>query len=98
MTTRSDSAKRKSSTKKNTNGIKALIMAASLGITLGGWGILATGQTQTAQASSQPAQVIVPTTNSTTQSSGGTNSSRISSRSNASSAAVSPLARTRSSR
>ncbi len=47
------------SAKKNTNGIKMLIMVGSLAGTLAGWGILATGQAQSSGAL-QPAAVVQP--------------------------------------
>ncbi len=50
---------RKPASKKNTTGVKAMIMAASVGITLGGWGILAAGQVQNAQAAPS-SQAFIP--------------------------------------
>jgi hypothetical protein len=47
------------STKKNTTGIKMLIMVGSLAGTLAGWGILATGQAQS-NGTLQTAAVVQP--------------------------------------
>lgn len=44
--------------KKSATGIKAFIMAASLAITLGGWGILAVGQSQGFVASAQQSPAV----------------------------------------
>jgi len=56
----------KKTTKSNgTNGIKALIMAGSLAVTLGGWGILAAGQLQNTVATvAQPQAIVQPVNNS----------------------------------
>lgn len=51
---------RKPAQKKNTTGVKAMIMAASVGITLGGWGILAAGQVQNVQAAAPSSQAFIP--------------------------------------
>lgn len=45
--------------KKSGAGIKALIMAASLAATIGGWGILAIGQTNDALATTAQPQALV---------------------------------------
>ena len=55
----------KKTTKSNgTNGIKALIMAGSLAVTLGGWGILAAGQLQNTVATVAQPQAIAQPANS----------------------------------
>ncbi len=97
METRSNPTRRVSS-KKGTNGIKALIMAASLGITLGGWGILASEQVPNTQASAQALPGSASTTGAATQLSQGANSTTSIRRSSGLAASTSPLARTRSSR
>lgn len=61
--------KRTKPIKKGRAGLKALIMAASLGATICGWGILAFGQAQNATAANvQPQPATVQSTNSSTQS------------------------------
>jgi hypothetical protein len=47
--------------KKNATGMKAFIMAASLGITMGGWGLLAIGQTQNVTTNALPSQSVTTT-------------------------------------
>ncbi len=85
--------------KKSTTGVKALIMAASLAITVGGWGILATQQTQGTLAGTQPAQITSPSTSSTTQLDGNANAnSSTVTTSRRSSSQFNAVARTRSSR
>jgi hypothetical protein len=50
--------------KKSATGIKALIMAASLAITIGGWGVLAVGQSQNMLTSAQQSPAISSTSRS----------------------------------
>lgn len=51
MANQSHSTRRPASAQKSATGLKALIMAASVALTLGGWGVLAANQTQDALAS-----------------------------------------------
>ena len=53
MTRQTDSMKRTASARKSGTGIKAIIMAASLAATIGGWGILAVGQVNDATVAMQ---------------------------------------------
>lgn len=93
MYNQTDSTKRTARPNKRGAGIKALIMAASLAMTIGGWGILAVGQAGNALAAGQPA------TNSTSQNSTRSVSSTSSvSQSTASISRPNAVARTRSSR
>jgi hypothetical protein len=66
MTRQSESMKRTASARKSGTGIKALIMAASLAATLGGWGILAAGQVAAATAM-QPSPLIAQSGSTTIQ-------------------------------
>jgi hypothetical protein len=66
MPNQTNSTKRMVSAKKSGVGLKALIMAASVGITLGGWGILAANQAQNALAAAPQSQAFVQSANSTT--------------------------------
>ncbi len=103
MGTQTNPVRWKANTKSAT-GVKALIMAASVAMTLGGWGILAVGQINDAQASvpASPAatQVTSPSTTTSTQASSPTTTSSNSSTSISSlitSSSLNPVARTRSS-
>jgi len=75
MSSQTNSTRRTVPAKKSGTGLKALIMAASVGITLGGWGILAASQAQNALAATSQSQAFVPTTNSTAQTFSSANSS-----------------------
>ena len=77
MTKQTDSVKRTAPARKSGTGIKAIIMAASLAATIGGWGILAVGQVndtavamQQSPAIAQPGGTTIqnnlPATNQTT--------------------------------
>jgi len=67
MANQTNSTRRTASAKKSGTGLKALIMAASVALTLGGWGILAATQAQDAVASVPPASVSAQPANSTDQ-------------------------------
>jgi len=54
-----NSTVRRPAANKSARGIKALIMAASLAITLGGWGMLAAGQAAN-NAANAPAPAVQP--------------------------------------
>jgi hypothetical protein len=84
--------KRKSTARKSTTGIKAIMMVASIVMTIGGWGILALGQAQDALAA-QPA--IVQPASAVTQNGVNTLKSSTTLRQSTQSNAI---ARTRSSR
>ncbi len=84
--------------RKGATGIKAFIMAASLAVTLGGWGILAVGQAGDAVAAGQQAQQVTSATNTTSQSTLRTGSSASLSQSTALVSRPNAVARTRSSR
>lgn len=58
MTKQTNSTKRTAPAQKSGTGIKALIMAASLAATIGGWGILAVGQIPSAIVAMQQAPVV----------------------------------------
>ena len=96
MYSQTDSKIRTARPNKGGAGIKALIMAASLAMTIGGWGILAVGQAGNALAAGQQA---LPATNSTSQNNTRSVSSTSSlSQSTASISRPNAVARTRSSR
>ena len=91
MTTANKPTKYAKPIKKSTAGIKALIMTASLAITIGGWGILAVGQSQNTLISAQQSPAVSSTLGSANPS---TRQSQIASPNSRPSA----IARTRSSR
>lgn len=96
MYSQANTTKRTTPARKGGTGIKAFIMAASLAVTIGGWGILAVGQAADAVAAGQPA---TSATNSTSQSTFTTTGSSASlSQSTAFVSRPSAVARTRSSR
>jgi hypothetical protein len=66
MPNQTNSTRRAAPAKKSGVGLKALIMAASVGITLGGWGVLAASQAQNALAAAPQSQAFVQSANSTT--------------------------------
>ncbi len=66
MPNQTNSTKRAAPAKKSGVGLKALIMAASVGITLGGWGVLAASQAQNALAAAPQSQAVVQPANSAT--------------------------------
>jgi hypothetical protein len=66
MANQTNSTRRAAPAKKSATGIKVLIMAASVGMTLGGWGILAASQAQTALASAPQSQAFVQSTSPST--------------------------------
>ena len=99
MANQTNSTRRPASAQKSGTGLKALIMAASVGITLGGWGILAAGQTQDANAAAPQSQAYVQTGSPTTQTgSRGSNSSTFQGQSAAPLVQPRAITRTRSSR
>jgi hypothetical protein len=99
MANQTNSIKRAAPAKKSGTGLKALIMAASVGITLGGWGILAASQAQNALAATSQSQALVQSTNSTTQTrSSANNSSTLQSQPAAPLVQPRAITRTRSSR
>jgi hypothetical protein len=67
MTRQTDSLKRTASARKSGAGIKAIIMAASLAATIGGWGVLAVGQVSDAAAAFQPSPLIAQSGGATLQ-------------------------------
>jgi hypothetical protein len=73
MPNQMNSTRRTAPAKKSGTGLKALIMAASVGITLGGWGVLAAGQAQNALAAAPQSQAFVQSDNSTAQTRSSTN-------------------------
>ena len=99
MYSQANTTKRTTPARKGGTGIKAFIMAASLAVTIGGWGILAVGQAANAVAAGQPAQPATSATNTTSQSALRTTGSSASlSQSTAFVSRPSAVARTRSSR
>ena len=99
MANQTNSTKRGAPAKKSGAGLKALIMAASVGITLGGWGVLAASQAQNALAATPQSQAFVQSANSTTRTrSSENNSSTFQSQSAASLVQPRAITRTRSSR
>jgi hypothetical protein len=99
MANQTNSTRRTAPAKKSATGIKALIMAASVGMTLGGWGILAASQAQTALASAPQSQAFVQSASPSTQTRlGANNSSTILGQAVAPSTQPRAIARTRSSR
>ncbi len=95
MANQTNPVKRKAGASKSATGIKALIMTASVAITLGGWGALAVGQAQNAFANTQSDQAVAPATNIVTQNNNTSSNSSITS---SSSSRPFSVARTRSSR
>lgn len=75
MANQTNSTRRPASAQKSATGLKALIMAASVALTLGGWGILAANQTQDALASAPQSQAFVQPVNPTNQTRSRTNNS-----------------------
>jgi hypothetical protein len=67
MNRQSDSIKRTASAQKSGTGIKAIIMAASLAATIGGWGILAIGQVSDTAVAMQQSPVIAQNGGTTIQ-------------------------------
>jgi hypothetical protein len=59
--------KRTALARKDGTGIKAIIMAASLAATIGGWGILAVGQVNDAAVAMQQSPVIAQSGGATVQ-------------------------------
>lgn len=55
---------KKTNKSNGTNGIKALIMASSLAVTIGGWGLLAAGQLQNTVTTLTQSQISVQPVNS----------------------------------
>ena len=99
MANQMNSTRRAAPAKKSTTGIKVLIMAASVGMTLGGWGILAASQAQTALASAPQSQAFVQSTSPSTQTQlRGNNPSTIQDQAVVPSTQPRAIARTRSSR
>lgn len=99
MHSQANSTKRATPAPKGGTGIKAFIMAASLAVTIGGWGILAAGQVGDAVAAGQQAQQVTSAANTTSQTTlSSTGSSASLSQSTASVSRPSAVARTRSSR
>ncbi len=99
MPNQTNSTRRTAPAKKSGTGLKALIMAASVGITLGGWGILAASQAQNALAATSQSQAFVQSANATTQTgSSANNSSTFQSQSAAPLVQPRAITRTRSSR
>ena len=69
MTNPTNSVKRTASAQKSGTGLKAIIMAASLAATIGGWGLLAVGQVQSAVVAMQQSPAFVQSAGTTTQNS-----------------------------
>jgi hypothetical protein len=67
MTNQINSVKRTTSVQKNGTGIKAIIMAASLVATIGGWGVLAVGQVNDTIVAMQQAPALVQSAGTTIQ-------------------------------
>lgn len=98
MTNQTNSIKRTSSAQKSGTGIKALIMAASLAATIGGWGILAIGQVNDTVVAMQQSPALVQPANPATQNSVRITNSTALRQVTAPLAQPFPIARTRSSR
>ena len=99
MPNQTNSTRRAAPAKKSGTGLKALIMAASVGITLGGWGILAASQAQNALAAAPQSQAFAQSANTTTQTrSSANNSTTFQSQSAAPLVQPRAITRTRSSR
>ncbi len=69
-------ASARKASKKGAAGIKAMIMAASIGITLGGWGVLAAGQAVQAAAPLSQSSTVSANSLNNTQSNSSTNLSQ----------------------
>ena len=67
MTNQTNSMKRTASAQKSGTGIKAIIMAASLAATIGGWGVLAIGQVNDTVAALQQSPALVQSSGTTIQ-------------------------------
>jgi hypothetical protein len=97
MTRQMNSTRRPTSAPRSAAGLKALIMAASVALTLGGWGILAANQTQDALASAPQSQAFVQPVNPT-NATRTNNSSTLQGQTTAPLSQPRAIARTRSSR
>ena len=67
MSRQADSMKHTPSTRKTGAGIKAIIMAASVAATLGGWAMLAMSQVSDAAAAAQPSPLVAQSGSTTIQ-------------------------------
>ena len=67
MTRQTELMKRTASARKSGTGIKAIIMAASLAATIGGWGILAAGQINDPTVAIQQSPLLAQTSGATIQ-------------------------------
>lgn len=74
MANQTKSTRRTASAQKSGTGLKAFIMAASVAMTIGGWGILAAGQAQNALAAPQSQAFVQPASPTTQTGSLATNS------------------------
>ena len=67
MTNQTNSMKRAAPAQKSGTGAKAIIMAASLAATIGGWGILAIGQVNDTVAAIQQPSTLIQSAGTTIQ-------------------------------
>jgi hypothetical protein len=74
MANQTNSTRRPASAQKSGTGLKALIMAASVAMTIGGWGILAASQAQNPLAAPQSQAFVQPASPTTQTGSRATNS------------------------
>ncbi len=98
MSKQADSMKQAQSTRKSGAGIKAIIMAASVAATMGGWAMLAMSQVSDAAAATQPSPLVAQSGSTTIQNNPAVNNQSTLRQSTVPSTPLRSFARTRSSR